>query len=135
MFCSKLNTRKVPLRTLRTLSLLALLGLTVLGLVIGADWSSAGAVNRPNKQNASQSDELWKDVSDTQSLALTADNADAPKQSRLLQLNKTLFSSVVSKSSYGVHLVRRSVSGYAFTATSRRPPVAISNRRVARALS
>ncbi|HKG61527.1 MAG TPA: M12 family metallo-peptidase [Pyrinomonadaceae bacterium] len=94
------NTRRIPPRAIRPALILALLGLIVLGLVVGTDWSAAAAISRTsqnsNNQNTSQSDELWKDV-DKSSLALMTDHQDAPKQYRLLQLNKTLFSSVVSK--------------------------------------
>src|SRR6185295_17385165 len=85
-------------QTLGARSVLALLALIAFGLVVGTDWTSA-AKTAPlvsSKQNASQSDELWKDVNES-SLALTMEHQDAPKQSRLVQLNKTLFSSVISK--------------------------------------
>src|SRR5215208_2993422 len=90
------NTRRIPPKAIRPALILALLGMIVLGLVVGTDWSAAAAISRTpqnsNNQDTSQSDELWKDVKES-SLALTTDLQDAPKQYRLLQLNQTLFSS------------------------------------------
>ena len=98
MASSNSNTRRILPKTIGARSILALLAVIVFGLVLGTDWTSAAKTTPPvpNKQNASQSDELWKDVNES-SLALQMDRQDAPKQSRLLQLNKTLFSSVISK--------------------------------------
>src|SRR5215217_577804 len=108
MYTSKSTPRRIPPKTIGTRSILPLLAITVFGLVLGIDWTSAAKINRTphkpqssamlaNKQNASQADELWTDVSEPESLALVADDPNTPKQFRLLELNKTLFSSVVSK--------------------------------------
>ena len=94
------NTRRILQKAIRPTLILALLGIIALGLVVVPDWSSAAAINRTrlrsNNQNTSQTDELWTDV-DESSLALMTDVQGVPKQYRLLQLNETLFSSVISK--------------------------------------
>lgn len=94
----KSKTRRILPKTLGARSVLVLVAIIAFGLVLGTDWTSAAKPTPlvSNKQNASQSDELWKDVNQS-TLALTMDRQDAPKQYRLLQLNKTLFSSVISK--------------------------------------
>lgn len=103
MNSSKPTTRRLSPKSVRTSSILAL-AIIFLGLALGIDWSSAAQTNltpqKPqtlvsSKQNTSQSDELWKDVNE--SLALLADHQDTPKKYRLLQLNGTQFSSVISK--------------------------------------
>lgn len=91
MTSHKSKTGRIPQKRLGARSVLALLAIIVFGLVLGTDWTSAAKTN----QKASQSDELWKDVNES-SLVATMDHQDAPKQSRLLQLNRTLFSSVIS---------------------------------------
>ena len=91
MGSSKSKTRRI----LPKISILASLAIVVFGLVLETDRTSAAAPTS-NKQSASQSDALWKDVTEP-SLALTANHQDAPKQYRLLQLNETSFSSAIAK--------------------------------------
>ena len=106
MYPSKSNSRTLPPKTIGTLSVSTLVAIIVFGIVLGIDWTSASMANRTRhkpqgliatQDSNKQNDELWKDVSDTQSLALTADNPNAPKQFRLLELNKTRFGEVVAK--------------------------------------
>ena len=107
MFTSKSNPRTISPKTLGTLSVSTLVAIIVFGVVLGIDWTSASMANRsPNKlqkgliatlSSNKQNDDLWKDVSDTQSLALMSENPDTPKQFRLLELNETQFSELVAK--------------------------------------
>ena len=100
-------TKLTPPNTYRrtTPFLLALLALIVLGVAFGTDWDSQAMAEGQNPQQTPvdsnqqhnlQSDELWKDVSDSELLSVKTDEINAPQKHRVLRLEKSLFSRIVA---------------------------------------
>jgi hypothetical protein len=81
------NSNRTTRKTIRLLSISTLLALMFLTLALGTDQTT----------NANQQTELWADIKDPQLQVLVTAAPDVPHASRLLQLNETLFSSLLSQ--------------------------------------